>query len=453
MNITCNQKLKHIILDLKQMKGFCEDPIIISRGKGIKIWDINGKEYIDAISGIFVAGLGHGNERVIEAVRKQQDKISFVAPLHAISDISMEYAYRLSKITPGDLNTIKLLCGGSEATETAMRMARQYHHQTGNQSKYKVIGVYGEYHGGTMGALSATGMAGPRRSKAEPLMSGFYHVMPPLCFKCAYGQKHPECGCLCAKMLVKTIELQDPSTVSAVILEPISNTGGIVVPPVEYFGIIREACTKYNVLLIYDEIITGFGRTGEWFAAQTFGITPDFICAGKGMSAGYAPAACVAVSDRIYYKGFWAEDLEERQFSGGHTYGTNPISASACMAVLDEIEENDLIRKGNETGKYLKKRIQELITPLGILGEVRGKGFLMAVQFVRDSEKGILFDPSKRFGKRIEKRLLEKGLILRCDLDWIAFAPPLNTTTSEIDEIMCIFIECIKDELKEMGNE
>lgn len=431
------------------MKNFCEDPLIITSGKGLKVYDVEGKEYLDAISGIFVACIGYGNKNVIEAIKKQHEKISFVAPLHAVCETTVEYAYRLSKIMPGNLNIIKMFCGGSEATEAAMRMARQYHKQTGNPSKYKVIGIYGEFHGGTMGALSSTGLGGSRRSKAEPLMGGFFHVMPPNCFNCPYALKYPECNCLCAKILVKTIENEDPDTVSAVIIEPISNTGGVIIPPQEYFQIIREGCSKYNVLFIYDEIVTGFGRTGQWFAANTFGVFPDIICTGKGMSGGYAPAACIAIAEDLYFKGFWADEAEERQFSGGHTYGLNPISAAACMAVLDEIEEKNLLENTQKMGEYARKRLKEMIEAAGILGDVRGKGLFNGVQFVYDIKTGKEFGKTYRFGKSIEKRALRKGLILRCDSNWIAIAPPLNTTKPEMDSIFERFNECIEEEIKE----
>ena len=447
MGASYNNKVKHIILDLMQMKNFCEDPLIIKKGKGARIWDIEGKEYLDALSGIFVTCLGHGNERIIEAIKKQHERIAFVAPLHAVCDITVEYAYKLSQIMPGDLNTIKLLMGGSETTEGAMRMARQYHNQTGNPGKYKVIGVYGEFHGGTMGALSATGLAGPRRSKAEPLMAGFYHVEPPLCSKCEYELKYPSCKCLCAKILAKTIERQDPNTVSSVIIEPISNTGGIVVPPKGYLEIIRKACTNNNVLLIFDEVITGFGRTGEWFAAQTFEVTPDIICTGKGMSGGYAPLACISISDSIYYDGFWADESEGREFPGGHTYGTNPISAAAGLAVLEEIENNNLIEKGRIMGEYTRKLLKEGVENLGVLEEVRGKGMLVGVQLAHNSKTNKLFKESPDLGKRMNKRALKNGLILRTGSDWLAIAPPLNIAKSEIEEIIERFIKTIKDEL------
>lgn len=442
------QNVKHAIIDLKQMKSFCEKPLIITHANGIYITDIDGKRYIDGISGIYVVNIGHGNEYVIESIRKQLEKVCFVAPLHAISDTAVEYTTRLAEIMPEGLNTMKILSGGSEATENAIKFARQYHRQTGNHFKYKVISLYKGYHGATLGAMSASGLAGPRKSVFGPFLEGFVRVPPPSCFHCPYGSNYPSCNTLCADMVDKSIEWEGPESVAAVILEPIGNTGGIVTPPQEFLSKVREACDKHNVLLIFDEIITGMGRTGSWFAAQTFGVTPDLLCAGKGLSSGYSPLSAIGIKDDLYYSAFWGEDEENIQFASGHTFGGNPVSCAAGLAVIDVVEKENLIENGRKIGDHLRNRLKRETERLGVFGDIRGKGCLVCVEFVENMETKKPFPAQRNVGKKLEKRMLDAGLILRCDPNWIAFAPPLITTIEQADEMVDVFTMCLAEELR-----
>ena len=441
------EQVRHTIVDLRQMKSFCEKPLIISEAKGIYLIDIDGKRYIDGLSGIYTVNVGHGNEYVIEAIRRQQERVCFVAPMHAVSDITVEYAARLGQITPDDLNTMKLLSGGSEATENAIKFSRQYHRQTGNPSKYKVVSLYKGFHGATLGAMSASGIAGPRKSVFGPFLEGFVHVPPPTCFRCPYGLKCSSCNTMCARMSDLFIESEGSESVAAFIVEPIGNTGGIVTPPPEYLPIIREVCTKHNVLLIFDEVITGMGRTGNWFAAQTFGVTPDLLCAGKGISGGYAPLSVIAINDDLYFSTFWGEDEKNIHFATGHTFGGNPISAAAGLAVIDVVEKENLLENGRRVGEHLRNRLITETERLGVLGEVRGKGCLACVEFIEDMETKKSFPPERMFGKCLEKQMIEAGLILRCDSNWISFAPPLITTIEQADEIVDIYARCLAAEV------
>ena len=446
-------ELKHnarnLMLDLQQMKTFCENPVIMNRAEGVYLWDIDGKRYLDGISGIYVVNIGHGDQHVIEAIRQQQQRVFFVAPLHAVSDTTVEYSIRLAEILPDDLSTLKLLSGGSEATESAMKFARQYHRQNGNHDKYKFISLYKGFHGATLGAMSASGLAGPRKNVFGPFLEGFVHIPPPTCFRCPYDLTYPGCDCFCAQMLEKVIESEGPQSVAGFLIEPISNTGGIVVPPPDYLPTIRDICTRYNVLLIFDEIITGMGRTGDWFAAHTFGTTPDILCAGKGLSSGYAPLSVMAVRDELYFSTFWGEEEENIHFATGHTYGGNPISAAAGLAVIEVVEQDNLIDRGKQIGAHLRQRLEREVAELEVLGEIRGKGCMACVEFVEDMETQRPFAESRRFGKRVEKRLVADGLLLRCDPNWISFAPPLITTTEQADEMVDVFLKCVRDELDE----
>ncbi len=442
------RNVRHTILDLRQMKSFCDKPVIISEAEGIYLTDIDGKRYLDGISGIYVVNIGHGNQHVIQAIRKQQERVFFVAPLHATSDTAVRYAIRLAEIMPDDLNTLKLLSGGSEVTESAMKFARQYHRQNGDYGKYKFISLYKGFHGATLGAMSATGLAGPRKGIFGPFLEGFLHIPPPTCFRCPYGLSYPGCGCLCAQMLETVINSEGPESIAGFILEPISNTGGIVVPPPEYLPTVRDICTRHNVLLIFDEIITGMGRTGNWFAAQTFQTTPDLLCAGKGLSCGYAPLSVMAVRDELYYSTFWGPDEANIHFATGHTYGGNPISAAAGLAVIEVMERDNLIANGRQIGAHLRQRLEQEMANLGVLGEIRGKGCLACVEFVADMDTNKPFPEERRFGKRVEQRLVEAGLLLRCDPHWISFGPPLITTVEQADEMIDIFVKCVREEIE-----
>jgi adenosylmethionine-8-amino-7-oxononanoate aminotransferase len=279
-------------------------------------------------------------------------------------------------------------------------------------------------------------------------MDGFVHMAPPTCFRCPYRLSYPGCGILCAEMLESVLKNEGPESVAAFIVEPIGNTGGIVTPPNEYFSAIRRICSSNGVLLIFDEVITGMGRVGNWFAAQTFETTPDIMCLGKGMSGGYAPLAAAVFNDDLYFSAFWGEDNDNRFFSHGHTFGGNPIAAAAGLATIDVIEKDGLIANGARIGDYIRERVAKGVRDLGVLGEVRGRGCLVGVEFVEDMASKKPFPTERRFGKQVECRLMDAGLILRCDPDWIAFGPPLTTTRAQADEIVDIFLSCVRDEVE-----
>jgi adenosylmethionine-8-amino-7-oxononanoate aminotransferase len=437
--------IERMFLDFMQMKEFAKNPVVMKRAQGVWYEDVKGKKYLDGLSGIFVVNIGHGNRKVIEAMKQQLEEMAFAPPLMSTNPKAIELVKLLSNVTPGNLHTMRLLSGGSEATEGAMKLARQYHRQTGNPQKYKVISCYGGYHGATMGALAASGVA-RRKPPFEPYGPGFLHVFPATCYRCPYGLEYPDCAILCATIVENVVKAEDPSTVSAIMVEPISNTGGIVTPPPEYFRILREISDKYNICLIFDEVITGFGRTGQMFAAQTFGTTPDILCMGKGMSSGYSPAGGIAFTDEIA-EAFYGSADENVQFNHGHTFGGNPLTAAACLANINEIIDGNLPEKGRRRGEQVWKRLEELKS-LGIIGDIRGKGLLIGAEFVKDTKTKEQFPDGFKFGTRVGKKAIEKGLILRADPHWIAFAPPLIVSESEVDTMMDIFSDCVTEVLR-----
>lgn len=425
-------ELEHILLDFRQMSAFIQEPLVMARAEGVRYWDIHGKEYLDGISGIFVANLGHGNRRIIEAVKRQLDTLTFAPPMHGTSAPALELVRLLREITPDDLKTVKLLSGGSEAIEAALKFTLQYHRQTGNPRKYKFISRYRGYHGATLGALGATGLAA-RRGLYEPLLPNFIRVHPPHCYRCPFEKTFPDCDVFCARTIEDTIRMEGPDTVAGVILEPITNTGGIITPPDPYFPALREICDRHRVLLIFDEIITGFGRTGEMFAAQTFRTTPDILCVGKGMGGGYGPLSAMIVRDRLA-QAFWGDPEEGVEFSHGHTFGGNPLSCAAGIAAITELVEKNIPARARETGEYLAERLEGL-RKFGIVGEVRGKGMLRGVELLRP------------IGRQIAKRAMQLGLILRADPEWFALAPALNISREDLDRMLDIVERAIAEVL------
>ena len=435
MKLTSRQEklLKLTFLDYQQSLEFIDNPLILNRAEGLYYWDSDGKRYFDAIGGIFVAVLGHRHPRVMEALRSQMEKITFTPPLHGISDIALDFVEKLGSITPGSLDYVKPYSGGSESTESALKFVRQYHKQTGRPGKYKFISCYLGYHGGTFGAMAASG-TGRRRTKSEPQMGGFLKVFSPL----HYRDRMPsweEANRFSARTIEDVIVGEDPETIAGVIIEPISNTGGIVTPTDEFFQMLRATCDKHNVCLIFDEVITGFARTGNMFAAQTFGVTPDIICAGKGLSSGAIPlGAMMARADMG--EAFLGPAEAEVQFAHGHTFAGNPLAAAVGIAVIDEIVEKDLCRKAASLGEYLVSKLEGL-KRYGVIREIRGKGLLRGVELVKDTRTNV---PFTELGLALKKTALKNGLILRINPDWFAVAPALIAEEADID-YMCRLIE------------
>lgn len=430
-----------------QMAEWSRQPLIMQRADGVHYWDVQGRRYLDALSGIYVVSVGHNNRRVIEAVRQQLDTLHFSPPMHGTNPVAIQLANLLAELAPDDLNTVKFQCGGSEVTEAAIKLARQYHRLTGNPGKYKIVSRYLSWHGSTLGSLSASGLKG-RRTVNEPLAGGFLHVFPPTCYRCPFGKTYPGCELTCASIVGDVIEMEDSATVAAVMVEPIGHTGGIIDPPAEYLPMLREICDRHNVLLIFDEIITGVGRTGQMFAAQTFGVTPDVLCLGKGLGGGVMPISGMICRKPIA-DAFWGPAASNPGFVEGHTFEGNPLSCAAGISVLREIVEQDLCSNVRRQGARLRAGLQQMAQRWGVIGQVRGKGLLLGVELVRDNATRQRFDDPVGFGVRVGRRALERGLLCRFDPHWIAFGPPLVVTDEHVDEILALFEASLCDVLAE----
>ena len=439
------EHLRHIMLDYVQMTEFIKEPFVVAKADGIRIWDVQGKEYLDGLAGIYTVNVGYNNRRVLAAIIEQLQTLPFNPPMHGTNPRAVELAGLLAEIAPGDLNTARLVDSGSEANEAAFKIVRQYHKQTGNPGKFKILSRYLSYHGATLATMSAGGV-GYRKTLYEPGAVGHLHTYPPYCYRCPYEKTYPDCQVFCARTIRQMVEWEDPRSIAAIIVEPISNTGGIITPPAEYLPTLRQLCDEFNILLIFDEVITGFGRTGSLFAANTFGVTPDILCCGKGMSSGYAPLAAALVSDKVA-KTFWGAPGTE--FAHGHTYAGNPVSSAAGLASVHEILERKLPENARTVGAHLVQRL-EALRPLGIIGDIRGKGLMIGVEFVQDPPTKRRFPAGTNIGLKIGKRALQNGLLLRYDPNWIAFGPALIVTAAEIDQMVAILEQSIREVLREV---
>jgi adenosylmethionine-8-amino-7-oxononanoate aminotransferase len=366
--------------------------------------------------------------------------MTFAPPLHGISDIALEFVDTVGSVAPGNLKYVKGFSGGSESIESALKFARQYFKQTGHSGKYKFISRYMGYHGSSFGAMSASG-TGPRKTKFEPQMSGFLKVPNPNMLRDKFSNWE-ECNRFAARMFEEMIICEDPDTVAGIIVEPIGNTGGIITPTQEYYKILREICDKYNVLLIFDEVITGYGKTGNMFAAQTYDVTPDIICSGKGLSSGVMPLGAMIANEDLS-KAFLGKPGSNVEFAHGNTYAQNPLACVVGIAVISEITEKQLDKKAQKIGKYLFSKLEGL-KKFGVIREIRGKGILLGVELVKNTKTNEPFD---ELGKALKKTALKNGLIMRIDPSWFAVAPALIAEEPDIDELYGLIEKSFKDAL------
>jgi beta-alanine--pyruvate transaminase len=433
---------RHVMVDFTQMKTFSADPLIVSGSDGIHLVDVEGRRYIDGISGVFAVSLGHGNEEVIEAIARQLRRVAFSSPIMSTTDRTIELAATLRRLSGGRVEVVKQLTNGSESTETALKMARQYHRQNGEGTRYKVISFYNAYHGASMGALAATGWQ-HLRAPYEPLVPGFVHAQPPIpgvCRRCPPGAA--ACGADCAAAIRELIELEGRSTVAAVILEPVMLTAGVWAPSPEYFAALRHICDETGVLLIFDEMVTGFGRLGEWFAADLNGVWPDLMCVGKGLSGGYVPLSAVLLSERVAAT-FWGDASAGVQYQAGHTFSGNPVGAATGLAVVDYMERHDVLGHVRREAAGLRGAIEQIAASTSLPCAVRGRGFLYCLDFGPAGSD----DP---IGSAVQRAARSRGLLVRASPQRVMIAPPLITTAEEIARIAEILAESVAEVTHEL---
>jgi len=441
--MTMKDLARHIMVDFLPMQTFADNPLILTEGQGIYVTDVDGNRYIDGLSGTFCVNLGHGNRALAEAGARQMERLALACPTLATNDRALELGRVLLDMTPPQYTTIKFMSGGSEVTEAAIKFARQYHKQTGAATKFKILSHYRAYHGGTGHALAAGGWP-VWRAPYEPLSGGFIHLHTPDPYRPPFPGTPETVGATYAGLVEEVMTLEGPETIAAFITEPIMMSAGVTVPPRDYLPRIRELCDRYQILLIYDEIITGFARTGRMFGAEHSGAWPDILCLGKGMSGGYAPLSATMLTDRVA-RAFWGDDKAGVQFHAGHTYGGNPVACAVGLAAIDQIAKRGIVENARERGNQAKERLRGMQRRYPVIGDVRGEGLLVGVEFVQDAATRSRFPAQSNFGIRVRDAARRRGLLLRAAHWMVAFAPPLTTTAPEIDEILGVFEEALAE--------
>jgi adenosylmethionine-8-amino-7-oxononanoate aminotransferase len=420
----------------------------VDHGKGIYIYDTQGKQYIDGSGGAAVVGIGHGVKEITVAMVQQAEKVSFSHGSHFTSQTAMDLASKLVQLSPEGLTRVYFLSGGSEGIETAIKLARQYQVDRGKTQKYKVISRWTSYHGNTLGALALSGHTGRRRYYL-PLIQHTPHIVPAYCYRCPFELVTEKCDLECASDLEKTILYEGPDSVSAFIAEPIVGaTAGALVPKDGYFQKVREICDRYDVLFISDEVMTGIGRTGKNFGIDHWSVIPDMIVAAKGLSSGYTPIFAVIVKEKIH------KTIKEGSgaFVHGHTYSQNPLSCAIACAVIDHLIKNDLVSRSAMMGEYFIHSLQSLYRH-NFVGDVRGKGLFAGVEFVKDKKTKEPFEPNLRLNALIANRAFEKGLITYpggggadgIRGDHLLLAPPFIITKEQIERLVLILDETLTE--------
>lgn len=419
---------------------------VFVEGRGSTLVDVYGKEYIDGLAGLFVVAAGHGRTEIGEAMAEQAAKVAYTAASNAANPAAIALAEKISTLTPGDLDRVFLCSGGSEAVESAMKIAKQVQVMRGFGKRYKVIARRGSYHGTTFGAASLTGSASEKYF--GPFMAGVSKVPNPNHYRNDFGLEGEAGDIMCARFVEQEILTQGPENVAAVIGEPISAANGTHIPSPVYWQMLREICDRYGVLLIMDEVITGWGRTGKWFAAEHFGVVPDILTMAKGLSSGYAPVAAVAVRSSIF------DDFRPSGNALGHliTFGGHAVAAAAALKNIEILERENLVDRSAEMGTYLFELAQQLRSHPTV-GDVRGgKGLLCAIDFVKDKSTRETWGTSHPFIKRMALRTQEEGLVTRV-WDVLHLAPPFVLTRDEAERAIEIVDRCLTEAEDEFADE
>ncbi|MBS2536738.1 aspartate aminotransferase family protein [Catenulispora sp. NF23] len=431
----------HLWMHFTRMSGYRDSPVpTIVRGEGARIYDKNGKSYLDGLAGLFVVQAGHGRVELAEAAYKQAQELAFFPLWSYAHPQAIELADRLAHYAPGDLNKVFFTTGGGEAVETAWKLAKQYFKLVGQPMKHKVISRNIAYHGTPHGALSITGIPDAKKY-FEPLVPGAHKVPNTNYYRAdeitgVPGMSEEDFGIWCANQVENMILTEGPETVAAVFVEPVQNSGGCFPPPPGYFRRLREICDQYDVLMVSDEVICAFGRLGTMFACDKFDYIPDIITCAKGMTSGYSPIGATIVSDRIaapFYEG-------TNYFPHGYTFGGHPVSSAVAVANLDLFEREGLNQHVLDNEGAFRATLEKL-TDLPIVGDVRGDGYFYGIELVKDKATKATFDDdeSERLLRGfLSKALFDAGLYCRADDRGdpvVQLAPPLIVGQAEFDEI------------------
>ncbi|CAH0347354.1 aspartate aminotransferase family protein [Bacillus sp. CECT 9360] len=413
---------------------------IISFGEGVYLYDTEGKEYLDASSGAVTANIGHGVKEIAEAMSEQAKRVSFVYRSQFTSEAAESLASKIACLTNDRFTWSFFVNSGSEATETALKIAIQHWQEKGQPKKNQIISRWMSYHGITLGALSMSGHP-QRRERFAAMLESYPAISAPYCYRCPYSLEPDSCGMACASELESAIRRIGPGNVAAFIAEPVIGAAGAAIsPPDGYFQKLKRICEKYDVLFIADEVMTGFGRTGKMIASDHWDVEPDIIAFGKGMSGGYTPIAAAVMTDKVM------EPIlnGSKSIMAGHTFSANPQSCAISLAVLEYLEKNNLVVKTVEAGVYLRNLLEKLACRYSFIGDIRGKGLLLGVEFAQDKETKEPFPVKLDITNKFVSLAAKNGLLVypaSAGPDGVTgaaiiIAPPLTITKREIEELI-----------------
>ncbi|TXK75932.1 aspartate aminotransferase family protein [Paenibacillus sp. N3.4] len=412
-----------------------ENPMIIASGEGSWVKDVEGNRYLDGMSGLWCVNVGHGRKEIADAAAEQMMKIAYSTLVQSHIP-AIQLAAKLNEWLEGEYR-IFYSNSGSDANEVAFKIARQYHHQNGKPSKHKFISRHRAYHGNSMGALGATGQA-QRKLKYEPLGVGFQHVPPPYCYRCPFGQTKGACEFQCAKAIEDAIVWEGADSVAGVIMEPVITGGGVIVPPDEYMPMVRRICDTYNVLLIVDEVICGFGRSGEKFGHMNYGVKPDIVTMAKGLTSAYSPLSVTAVSAELYES--FKENEATSHFRHVNTFGGNPVSCVVALTNLEILEKENLVARSASIGNMLRTGLEELLEHPHV-GDLRQFGSAIGIELVEDQKSKTPATAERVM--RIIAGCKQKGLLIGKNGDTVpgfanilTLSPPLSSTDEDVTFIL-----------------
>ena len=430
----------HPFTDYKSLAK--EGSNIIVKADGVYLTNTDNKQFLDAMSGLWCVNVGYGRKILAEVAYKQMQELPYYNSFFKTATApSIELAQQLAEISPGDLNHAFFSSSGSEANDTVVRMVRRYWDLKGQPNKKTFISREYAYHGSTMTGMSLGGMTAMHEQGG--MMPGFAHVMPPYWYKYGQEMSPEEFGIFTANKIEEKILELGPENIAAFIGEPIQGAGGVIIPPETYWPRVQEICSKYDILVVVDEVICGFGRTGNWFGSDTYGINPDIITMAKGISSGYIPLSGIMVGKRV-------SDVlidEGGEFYHGYTYSGHPVACAVAIENLKIIREENLIENSKNTSVYLNEKMKE-IADHPLVGEVRMKSYIGCVELVKDKEKGTMFEDTGTVGTICRDYCIENGLIMRAVRDGMIFCPPLIFSKNHIDEL----VEKLKKSLDQTHN-
>ena len=417
-----------------------DEELVIDRGEGVWVWTQKGKKLLDGFAGLAVVNVGHGRREIAEAIAEQTVRLAYYPTTRQFSNPpAAELAAKLATLAPGDLTYSMFAVSGSEANERSMQIARHYWLARGKTAKHKVISLHGGYHGATAGTFAVCGLPHMVEAYAPLQVPGFTKVSAPHPYRDRGTGTDEELVRRRAAELREVIEREKPDTVSAVIMEPILSSGGIVIPPIGWLKAVRKICDELEVLMIADEVITGFGRTGRWFAVEHEGVVPDLISVAKGITSGYIPLSA-SIARRHLADAFAADSKQENVHP--NTYAAHPVACAAALANLRIMEQDRLVENAEAMGTRLVQGLRDALAKRKIVGEVRGRGLLAAVELVEPDGSGRSLD-AKHVGE-LDRKAWDRGAIVYARGSVLRFAPPLCITPAEVDELVSIAADSVE---------